>query len=84
MSEQFTIPSEVTTKETTLEDISKASSLQGRNKVLTGHQLQEGEEEEASEEGSAPNTGGCSVYSAGKIRDTQQGCAKSRSRSKKR
>jgi hypothetical protein len=42
------------------------------------------EEEEALEEGSAPNPGGCSVYSAEKIKDIQQGCAKSQSRNKKR
>jgi hypothetical protein len=84
MSEHFTILAQVTIEETTLKDISEASSLQGRNKVLTGHQLQEVEEEEASEEGSALNLGGCSIYSVGKIRDTQQGRAKSQSRSKKR
>jgi hypothetical protein len=84
MSEQSTIPAQVTTKETTLKGINKAPSLQGRNKVLTGHQLQEAEEEEASKEGSAPNPRGCSVYSAGRIKDKLQGRAKSRSRSKKR
>jgi hypothetical protein len=78
------LPSKPGVTETTLKDISKAASLQGRNKVLTGHQLQVEEEEEASEGGSAPNPGGCSIYSAGKIRDTQQGRAKSRSRSKRR
>jgi hypothetical protein len=68
MSEQSTIPSQVTTEgETTLKGNSKAPSLQERNKVLTVHQLQEAEGEEASEEGSAPNPGGCSVYSAGRI-----------------
>jgi hypothetical protein len=84
MLEQSTISAQVTTEETTLNGINKAPSLQGRNKVLTGHQLQEAEEEEASEGGSAPNPGRCSVYSAGRIKDKQQGCAKLRSRSKKR
>ena len=51
---------------------------------LTGHQLQEAEGEEASEEGSALNPGDCSVYSVGRIRDTQQGRAKSRSKSRRR
>jgi hypothetical protein len=84
MSEQSTIPAQATIGETMLRAISKAPSLQGRSKVLTGHQLQEAEEEEASEEGSVPNTKGCSVYSVGKIRDTQQGRDNSRSRSKKK
>jgi hypothetical protein len=83
MSEQSIIPAQATIGETTLKAISKAPSLQGGNKVLTGHQLQEAEEE-ASQEGSVPNLEGCSVYSVGKIRDIQQGCAKSRSRSKKK
>ena len=77
-------PSSSDDKETTLKAISKAPSLQGHNKVLIGHQLQEVEEEEASEEGLVPNPEGCSIYSVGKIRDTQQGCAKSRSRRKKK
>jgi hypothetical protein len=37
------------TEETTLKGISKAPRLQGYNKALTGHQLQEAEEEEALE-----------------------------------
>jgi hypothetical protein len=84
MSEQSTIPTQVAIEETMLKGISKAPSLQGCNKVLIGHQLQEAKEEEALEEGSAPNLGGCSAYSAGRIKDIQQGHAKSRSRSKKR
>jgi hypothetical protein len=58
-------PTQVKTEETTLKDISKAPSLQGRSKVLTGHQHQEVEDEEALEEGSALNPEGCSVYFAG-------------------
>jgi hypothetical protein len=85
MLEQSTILAQVTTEEeTTLKGTSKAPSLQDRNKVLTGHQLQEAEGEEASEEGSAPNPGGCSIYSAWRIKDIQQGHAKSRFKSKKR
>jgi hypothetical protein len=83
MSEQSTIPTQATIEETTLKAISKAPSLQGRNKVRTSHQLREPEEEEASEEGSVSNLEGCSVYSVGRIRDIQQGRAKSRSRIKK-
>ena len=36
------------------------------------------------EEGSTLNLGDCSTYSVGRIRDTQQGCAKSRSKSRRR
>jgi hypothetical protein len=67
-----------------LKDITRAPRLQGRNKALTGHQLQEAGEAEASEQGLAPSPGDCSIYSAGRIKDIQQGHAKSRSRSKKR
>jgi hypothetical protein len=67
-----------------LKAISKAPSLQGRNKAPIDHHLQEAEEEEALEEGSIPNLEGCSNYCAGKIRDIQQRRAKSRSKSKKR
>jgi molybdopterin synthase catalytic subunit len=84
MSEQSTILAQVMTEEITLKATSKAPSLQGRNKAPSDHQLQEAEEEEASEEGSIPNPEGCSVYFVGKIRDIQQGRARSRSRSKKR
>jgi hypothetical protein len=72
MSEQYTISAQATIEETTLKAISKAPSLQGRNKVLTGHQLQEAEEEEASKEGSVPNPKGYFVCSVGKIRDTHK------------
>jgi hypothetical protein len=65
------------TEGTTLKGISRAPRLQGHNKVLIGHQLQEAEEAEGSNEGSAPSRGGCSVYSMGRIKDIQQGRAKS-------
>jgi hypothetical protein len=39
---------------------------------------------EASEEGLALSSGDCSAYSVGRIRDTQQGHAKSRSKSRRR
>jgi hypothetical protein len=57
------------TEETTLKGINRAPRLQGRNKVLIGHQLQEVEEAEASEEGLAPSPGDCSVYSAGRTKE---------------
>jgi hypothetical protein len=56
-------PSSRNKEETMLKTISKAPSLQGCNKVLIGHQLQE-----AEEEGSVPNPEGCSIYSVGTIR----------------
>jgi hypothetical protein len=83
MSGHSTIPAQVMTEETTLKGISRAPRLQGRNKALTGHRLQEVEEAETSEEGLAPSPGDCSVYSAGKTKEIQQGRAKSRSRSRK-
>jgi hypothetical protein len=64
--------------------IIRAPRLQGRNKALIGHRLQEVEEAEASEEGSTPSLRDCSVYSVGRTKDIQQGRAKSRSRSRKR
>jgi hypothetical protein len=67
-----------------LKGISIALCLQGRNKAPSGHQLQEAEEEETSEEGSILNPDGYSIYSVVKIRDLKQGCAKSRSKSKKK
>jgi hypothetical protein len=76
MLEQSTIPAQMMTGQTTLKATNKAHSVQEYNKPLTGHQLQGTEEEEASEEGSAPNPGGCSVYYVGRIRDIQQGRAK--------
>jgi hypothetical protein len=65
------------TGQTTPKAASKAHSLRECSKPLTGHQLQEAEGEEASEEGLALNLGDCSAYSMGRIRDTQQGRAKS-------
>jgi hypothetical protein len=84
MLDQSIIPTQVKTEETMLKAINKALNLQGRNKAPLDHQFQEAEEEEALEEGSILNLEGCSVYSARKIRDIQQGRAKSRFRSKKR
>jgi hypothetical protein len=72
------------TGQTTLKATNKAHNLQECSKPLTGHQLHGVEDEEASEEDSALHPGDCSVYSIGRIRDTQQGHAKSRSKSKRR
>jgi hypothetical protein len=84
MSEQSTTPAQMMTGQTTLKATNQADNLQECNKPLTGHQFQEVEKEEASEEGLALNPGDCSAYSVGRIRDTQQGRAKSRSKSKRR
>jgi hypothetical protein len=69
MSGQSIIPTQATIGEITLKATSKAPNHQGRNKVPTGHQLQEVEEEEASVEDSTLNQEGCFVYSVEKIRD---------------
>jgi hypothetical protein len=77
MLEQSTIPAQMVTGQTKLKAANKAHNLQECSKPLTGHQLQEAEGEEASKEGSALNPGDYSACSVGRIRDTQQGCAKS-------
>jgi hypothetical protein len=67
-----------------LKGISTAPNLQGHNKALSSHQLQEAEEVEALLEDSAPNQEGCFAYSVGKINGIQQGHAKSRFRSRRK
>ena len=57
---------------------------QGRNKVLSGHQLQEAEGAEASEEDMEISPGDCFVCSAAKTKATPQERAKSRFRSRRR
>jgi hypothetical protein len=84
MSEQSTILAQMMTGQTTLKATNKAHNLQECSKPLTCHQLQGAEEKEASEEGSELNPRGCFIYSVGRIRDIQQGRAKSRSKSKRR
>jgi hypothetical protein len=63
---------------------SKAHKLRECSKLPTGHQPQEAEEGEASEECLALCPGDCSAYSVERIRDTQQGRAKSRSKSRRK
>jgi hypothetical protein len=66
----------------------KGSSIvpnhQGRNKVPSGHQLQEAEGAEASEEDMEISLRDCFVCSAAKTKATPQERAKSRFRSRKR
>jgi hypothetical protein len=57
---------------------------QGRNKVPSGHQLQEAEGVEASEEDMEISLGDCFVCSAAKTKATPQEHAKSRFRSRKK
>jgi hypothetical protein len=62
-----------------------AHSLRACNKLLIDHQLWEAGEEEASvEEGSAINPGSYSVFSMVRIRVTQWGHARTRSKSKRK
>jgi hypothetical protein len=84
MSEQSTIPTQMMIGQITPRAASKAHNLWGCSKLPTGHQPREEEGGEASEEGLALNLGDCSAYSMGRIRDTQQGCAMSRSKSRRR
>jgi hypothetical protein len=84
MSEQSTIPTQMMAGQATLKAANKAHNLQECSKPLIGHQLQEAEGEDASEEGSTLSPGDCFAYSAGRTRDTQQGRVKSRSKSRRR
>jgi hypothetical protein len=68
---QSTIPAQMMTGKIPPRAASKAHNLQECNKLLTGHQPQEAEGGEASEEGLALILGDCSAYSVGRIRDTQ-------------
>jgi hypothetical protein len=82
MSEQSKIPTQMIIEQITPKAANKDHNLWECSKPLIGHQLQEAEGEEALEEGSACNLGDCSAYSMGRIKDTQQGRAKSRSKSR--
>jgi hypothetical protein len=84
MSEQSTIPSQMMTGQITPKAASKAHNLWECIKLPIGHQPQEAEGGEDSEEGLALSPGDCSAYSVGRIRDTQQGHAKSRSKSRRK
>jgi hypothetical protein len=84
MSGRSIILVQVTTGEIIIKGIITTPNHQGHNKVPSGHQLQEAEEVEASEEDSTCNQEGCFAYSIEKIRGIQQGHAKSRFRSKRK
>jgi hypothetical protein len=74
----------MTTGPVTLREASIAHSLRECNKLLTDHQPREAEGGEASRDGMVISPGNCYVYSMTKTRDTPQGCAKSRSRSRRK
>jgi hypothetical protein len=84
MSGQSIMPAQVTTGETKPKGSNIAPSHQGRNKVPSGHQLQEAEGAEASKEDMEMNPGGCFVCSAAKTKVIPQEHARSRFRSRKR
>jgi hypothetical protein len=84
MSGQSTIPTQVMKEETTLKDIGRAPRLQGCNKASIGHQIQEEEDAEASEESMVISPGNYFAYSVVKTRDTPQGRVKSQSRSRRK
>jgi cytochrome c5 len=72
------------TEEVNLKGSNTASSLQGHNKAPSGHQPQEAEAAEASEEGMEISLEDCFACSAVKIKATPQEHAKSQFRNKKR
>jgi hypothetical protein len=76
MSGQSIMPAQVTTGETKPKDSSIASNHQGRNKVPSGHQLQEAEGAEALEEDMEISIGDF-FCSAAKRKATPQERAKS-------
>jgi hypothetical protein len=84
MSGQSITPAQVTTGETKPKGNNIAPNHQGCNKVPSGHQLQEAEGAEASEEDMEISPGDYFVCSAAKTKATPQGRAKSRFRNRKR
>jgi hypothetical protein len=84
MSDRSIIPVQATTGGTIPKRSNTARSHQGCNKILSGHQLQGAEGEEASEEDLEISLGNCFIYSTEKIRGITQGRVKSRSRSRKK
>jgi hypothetical protein len=72
MSSQSIMPPQVTIGETIPKGSSIAPSRQEHNKALSGHQLQEAEGVETSEEDMEISPGNCFVCSVVKIRGTPQ------------
>jgi hypothetical protein len=84
MSERSTIPTQMMIEPIIPRAASKAHSLWECSKLPIGHQPREAEGEGTLEEGFVLNLGDCSAYSMGKIMDTRQGRANSRSKSRRR
>jgi hypothetical protein len=84
MSGQSIMPAQVTTGETKPKGSSIGPNHQGRNKVPSGHQLQEVEGAEASEEDMEINSGDYFVCSTVKTKDIPQERARPRFKSRKR
>jgi hypothetical protein len=81
---QSITPDQVMIGEANLKGNNTAPNHQGRNKVPSGHQLQEAEGEEASEEDTEISLGDCFVCSAAKTKAIPKERAKSQFRSRKR
>jgi hypothetical protein len=84
MSGQFITPLRMTTEEVSCRGRSILQNLRGSNKAPFGHQLQEVEASEASEEDMGTNPGRFTVYFVVKTRAILQECAKSPSKSRRR
>ena len=84
MSGQSIMPAQVMIGEANPKGNSTAPNHQGRNKVPSGHQLQEAEGAEALEEETEISPEDCFVCSVAKTKATPQERAKSRFRSRKR
>jgi hypothetical protein len=84
MSGQSIMPTQVMIGEAKPKGSSIAPNHQGRNKVPSGHQLQEVEGAEASEEDMEISPRDCFVCSVAKTKDTPQERANSQFRSRKR
>jgi hypothetical protein len=77
MSGQSIIPITTMKGPTMLKAVIIAHNLRACSKLLTDHQLQEVEEEEASvEEGSVINPESCTAFSVARTRATQRGRAR--------
>jgi hypothetical protein len=84
MSDQSTTPVRVMIEEASFRGHSKAHSLQGSSRALSGHQLQGVEVAGALEEDMEINLGNSTAYSVVRTRAILQEHARSPSRSKKR
>jgi hypothetical protein len=84
MSGQSITPAQVTTREIKPKGSSIAPNHQEHNKVPSGHQLQEAEGAETSEEDMEISPGNCSVCSAAKIKGIPQEHVRLRFKSRKR